>query len=80
MPTWSLTLLACKAVTSCICPGCGAYTSFAVLTGAQAVAVLLLLPVLVSLRGLSLNELPQYVSDGAQSQPQGGMFMHHAQS
>ena len=31
---------------------------------AQATAVLLLLPVLVSLRGLSLQELPQYVSDG----------------
>eukprot|EP00891_Asterochloris_glomerata_P000578 jgi/Astpho2/578/fgenesh1_pg.00013_%23_13_t len=34
-------------------------------SGAQALCVLLLLPVLVSLRGLSLTELPQYVSDGA---------------
>ena len=33
-------------------------------SGAQALCVLLLLPVLVSLRGLSLTELPQYVSDG----------------
>ena len=35
---------------------------------AQATAVLLLLPVLVSLRGLSLQELPQYVSDGTLGQ------------
>lgn len=33
-------------------------------SGAQAVGVLLLLPVLTSLRGLSLSELPQYVGDG----------------
>ena len=33
-------------------------------SGAQAVGVLLLLPVLTSLRGLSLTELPQYVGDG----------------
>lgn len=37
---------------------------------AQATAVLLLLPVLVSLRGLSLQELPQYVSDGVSLIPQ----------
>ena len=33
-------------------------------SGAQAIGVLLLLPVLTSLRGLSLSELPQYVGDG----------------
>ena len=33
-------------------------------SAAQALGVLLLLPVLVSSRGLSLTELPQYVSDG----------------
>lgn len=35
--------------------------------GAQAIAVLLLLPELTSLRGLSINELPQYVRDGEPS-------------
>ena len=39
-------------------------------SGAQALCVLLLLPVLVSLRGLSLTELPQYVSDGERAGPQ----------
>ena len=38
-------------------------------SGAQALCVLLLLPVLVSLRGLSLTELPQYVSDGERAGP-----------
>lgn len=38
-------------------------------SGAQAVGVLLLLPVLTSLRGLSLSELPQYVGDGMPSRP-----------
>lgn len=36
-------------------------------SAAQALGVLLLLPVLVSQRGLSLSELPQYVGDGEQS-------------
>ena len=35
-------------------------------SGAQALGVLLLLPLLVSSRGLSLSELPQYVGDGMQ--------------
>ncbi|KAK9806031.1 hypothetical protein WJX73_007294 [Symbiochloris irregularis] len=33
-------------------------------SGAQAIAVFLLLPLLTSVRGLSLSELPQYVGDG----------------
>lgn len=36
-------------------------------SGAQALGVLLLLPLIVSSRGLSLSELPQYVGDGVSS-------------
>lgn len=47
-------------------------------SGAQALGVLLLLPVLVSQRGLSLTELPQYVGDGTPSLLSVHRNLHHA--